>query len=413
MKKPNILNIFKFGLFFLATTPLIPNRIKGLPVIILLVSSFLLFLKTKNKLFNWKLFIVNSSLFLVYLLSFLYTSNIADAIKKLETSLSLMVFPLAFALVWEYREQFNFKVLLKKIISIFFYSVFVFTIIVFSYLIYKGGLLELKDSSFIRHFTEFLPFIGQHSIYASIYLGLGVISSIYLLIRSNNLIQKTVIVLINFFSILLLVSLASKGVLLALTVSVTVYCINVFKLKLIVLISIFGFIVLSINYSPSLSKRIKLFNSSLALPLIKGNGDLNSTQTRIEIYKCSLKLLRDKWVFGYGFGDVNEQLIECFTDTSKYLVEGKFNSHNQYLSIVLGCGIFGLLSIFSLIYFNYKFFNLDKNYFFIAVLLFYSTIMLIENILERQSGVILFSFLINLFSYISFKKNLNYTLQKL
>jgi O-antigen ligase len=147
---------------------------------------------------------------------------------------------------------------------------------------------------------------------------------------------------------------------------------------------------------------VSLFNTSLSLPSYE--GELSSTQTRKEIYNCSFKLLKSNWIFGYGFGDVNDKLIKCYSHVSKYLVDGEFNSHNQYLSILLGCGVFGLLSIIFLLYFNFKVFTIEKHYFFLSVLLFYSIIMFVENILERQSGVILFSFFINLFSFFSYKK---------
>ena len=147
---------------------------------------------------------------------------------------------------------------------------------------------------------------------------------------------------------------------------------------------------------------MSLFNASLSLPSYE--GELSSTQTRKEIYNCSFILLKSNWIFGYGFGDVNDTLIKCYSHVSNYLVDREFNSHNQYLSILLGCGIFGLSTIFFLLYFNFRVFTLEKQYFFLSVLLFYSIIMFVENILERQSGVILFSFFINLFSFFSYKK---------
>ncbi|MDB4204900.1 O-antigen ligase family protein [Polaribacter sp.] len=208
------------------------------------------------------------------------------------------------------------------------------------------------------------------------------------------------------FILLLLISLASKGALLASFVSIIVYCLSIINKKrnqLVLLISFFALLFFILNFSPSLSKRVSLFNASLSLPSYE--GELSSTQTRKEIYNCSFKLLKSNWIYGYGFGDVNDKLIICYSHVSKYLVDGEFNSHNQYLSILLGCGVFGLFTTLLFLYFNYEIFKLEKHYFFISVLLFYSIIMFVENILERQSGVILFSFFINLFSFCSYNKN--------
>ena len=405
MKRVNALILLKYSFIFLALFPLIPNRIKGLPVILLLLFSIFLFFNEKRKQFNWKLLLINSSIFLVYLFSLVHTSNISYAMKKLEISLSLLVFPLVFSLIWRFKELLDYKFLLKTIVFVFFHSVVVFTVIVFSYLTYVGGFSYLSEPSFIRHFTEYLPFIGQHSIYASIYLGLGLLCFIYLLKLTKKIIYQVALILEGSFILLLFISLASKGVLIASFVSIIVYCLSIINKKrnqLVLLISIFGLLFFSLNFSPSLSKRVSLFNTSLSLPSYE--GELSSTQTRKEIYNCSFKLLKSNWIFGYGFGDVNDKLIKCYSHVSNYLVDGEFNAHNQYLSILLGCGVFGLLSIIFLLYFNFKVFTIEKHYFFLSVLLFYSIIMFVENILERQSGVILFSFFINLFSFFSYKK---------
>jgi O-antigen ligase len=406
MKRINALILLKFGFISLALFPLIPNRIKGLPVILLLLFVIIFFFKEKKKKFNWKLLFINSSVFLIYLVSLLYTSNITYALKKIEISLSLLVFPLIFALIWGFRDTLDFKILLKTITSVFFHSVFVFSIIVFSYLIYVGILSDLSDPGFIRHFTEYLPFIGQHSIYASIYLGLGLLCFIYLLKFKISIKYQSVLVLEVFSIILLLISLASKGVLLATFIAVGSYCLSIItkrKNRILILILLFAFLFLSIKYSPSLSKRVNSFNSSIVLTF--SESKLNSTQTRKAIYGCSLDLLKNNWLLGYGFGDVNDQLIKCYGTKSKYLLEGEFNSHNQYLSILLGCGLLGLISILYLLYFNYKIFLEIRNYFFLSILVFFTIILLLENILERQTGVILFSFFINLFSFISLKKD--------
>ena len=139
MKRVNALILLKYSFIFLALFPLIPNRIKGLPVILLLLFSIFLFFNEKRKQFNWKLLLINSSIFLVYLFSLLYTSNISYAMKKLEISLSLLVFPLVFSLIWRFKELLDYKFLLKTIVFVFFHSVVAFTVIVFSYFIYVGG----------------------------------------------------------------------------------------------------------------------------------------------------------------------------------------------------------------------------------------------------------------------------------
>lgn len=407
MKGISLIKLLKFGFNFLVLFPLIPNRIKGLPVIFILFISFFIFINEKKREFNWKFWLINSSVYLFYVFTILYTSNLNYALKKLETSLSLIVFPLIFSLLWNIKDKINFKKLLNDNIIIFFHSVFLYAVIIISRLIYVGLFSNINDPGFSRHFTQYVPLVGQHPIYASMYLGLGFLSFLYLIQFKKNIKYKLLLIVEVLFIILLLLLLASKGVLLSTFVTIFIYCLSIISNRtnrIIIVISILGFLIFSIKYTPSLSNRFNSFKSSLLITNYKGK--LNSTQTRKIIYDCSLTLLKNNWILGYGIGDANDQLKSCFETKYKNILEGGFNAHNQYLSIFLNCGLLGLLTVFYFLFYNFKILLYEKNYFYISVFLFFITIFFIENILERQSGVILFSFFINFFSFINLKKSI-------
>ena len=129
------------------------------------------------------------------------------------------------------------------------------------------------------------------------------------------------------------------------------------------------------------------------------NVESNSTSIRVGIYQCSVSILKDNWLFGLGIGDVQEELNNCYLETSDILYKDKYNSHNQYLSIWLGTGILGIILLLNLLYANFRiaWIYYDKLYLFI--LLLYSAQFFTENLLERQSGVILFFFIISFFGF--------------
>jgi O-antigen ligase len=406
MKGISLIKLLKIGFNFLVLFPLIPNRIKGLPVVFILVISFFIFISEKKREFNWKFWLINSSVYLFYAFTILYTYNLNYALKKLETSLSLIAFPLIFSLLWKIRDKINFKKLLINNINFFFHSIFLYAVIIISRLIYVGLFSNINDPGFSRHFTQYVPLIGQHPIYASMYLGLGFLSFLYLIQFKKNLKYKFLLIMEVLFIFLLLVLLASKGVLISTFVAIIIYCLLIISNRInriIIVISILGFLIFSIKYTPSLSNRFNSFKSSLLISNYKEKP--NSTQTRKIIYNCSLMMLKNNWIFGYGIGDVNDQLKSCYEAKYKNILEGNFNAHNQYLSIFLSCGLLGLVTLFYFLYYNFKILLYEKNYFCISVFLFFIIIFFIENILERQSGVILFSFFINFFSFINLKKS--------
>jgi hypothetical protein len=394
-----LINLLIFGFF-----PIIPNSLKGLPIIFLLILSLYFFITENKKIINVRLFFTYSSIYLVYIFSLIYTSNMNYALNKLETGLSLIIFPVIFASIWKIREVIDVNKLSRKFIYIYFNSAFFYSCVVFLFLIKKGLFNYFNDPNFVRHFTETIPFIGQHSIYSSIFLGLGLIFSVKLLNLNHTLYFKIIIIIESTCMLLLLISLASKGVLIATMVSISVYCFFLLKTiskKIYVLLAISIIVILGVQYSPSLSKRIGFLDSGW--DPFSYQEYLSSIQTRKAIYVCSVNVMEKNWVFGHGLGDVKDVLMGCYKDSSIYLVRGNYNSHNQYLSLLLGEGLFGLFVLLYVLFCSYKIAFIRQNFFYIAILIFYSIIMVIENILERQAGVILFYFLINLLSFLAIK----------
>ena len=399
--KYDIQNIIGVELLLMSFFPIIPNTIKPFPIIVLLLSTLYFFLKVKLHGFNIKIFIINSSIYIIYLISILYTSNLGYAFKKLETSLSLLIIPLIFAMLEAFKNQINKKKLENDFIKLFYWGVFTYSITILLFLGYKGLFKYYNDPNFVRHFTETIPFIGQHPIYASIFLGLGLLFSMHLICH-YHIIGKLKVVLFSCFLISLLISLASKGVIISFAISACLYGIlkgKKLKIKILVISSIISFGLLATILSPALSIRMNSMFKSLSL--LSTSKEMNSTELRKEIYLCSIDLIKEKWIIGRGIGDVKDSLMDCYRSNRIELVIGNFNSHNQYFSILIGTGIIGLFVMVIFLYFNLKQAISLNDPLFLCVLIFYIAVMLTENILERQSGVILFSFLINFFLFVN------------
>ena len=104
-------SICLFGFF-----PLLPYRLKGLPVVVLLILASYFFFKKKKRKFPTREFLRLSSLFFVSFLSIFYTGSFFFPKNKIETSLSLVIVPLAFCLL-HYKK-------IKRSFVFFFYKMF-------------------------------------------------------------------------------------------------------------------------------------------------------------------------------------------------------------------------------------------------------------------------------------------------
>lgn len=399
-------NLFLYGLLFFAFFPIIPNRLKGLPVILLVVIALILFFTKKVYYFNFKKVLFYASLYLLYLLSLFFTISFIDIDKTLTTRLSILVFPLLFGLV-----NTSITSITKKQFHVFLRIYFIVTIIYCGLIVlsfYHSGYLteNVNINLFYSHLAYEIWGINQHPIYASMFISIAILFGLELLYFEKRSKYKFCIILGLMLQFSMLFFLSRKGVLLALTLSLVAYLYYNVKTRkqkkyLFIGVIVFGLMIL---FAPVTQKRFKevfIFRSYNQIE------NTNSTSIRFGIYKCAIENIKEKPILGHGIGDVKNELDSCYAEVSSILLEGSYNSHNQYISIWLSCGIIGLLFFIGFIFLNFKIALQQKNILFLCLVLFFSILMLFENILERQSGVVLFSLIVNFFAFITIRNHKN------
>lgn len=389
-----------FSILLFAIFPLLPNRLKGLPVVLLLLIS--LFCIKKSKI-NTRLFLINSSLFITYILSLLFSKKIGNIMSLLETSLSVLLLPLIFNVLIS-NVRFDAKLRLK------FYNLFILASFLFSLLILLNILMDDSTIYYSDWYTnkartiiEKSAIIGQHPIYASVFFSISILFAVDVLKNSNGKIySKNIYYFSILFNLCLLILFLSKGVVLGLFITLFIIFFMNSKWNTKTIAFLFaGLLFISCLFI--FNRRMK---ELISIDTYKTVNTNYSTGIRVGIYKCVYDLVTDNWVVGYGSGNTQEVLNDCYASNSSILLEKTYNTHNQYLDILLKTGIFGFL-IF-LVFLRVNFVNAKKNKNFIVtyILLFYCIILCTENILLRQSGVILFYFFITFFSKVDNLKHL-------
>ena len=395
LKKNNILylSIILFSVF-----PLLPEKIKGLPVALLTILSINKLIEWKKVKFDYKIFIILSSIFLINFFSVFYNLSIHLPFSKIETSLSLMLIPLFFSLAKNDENILNrYK---KKFIDLFIISTGILGGISILYF-YKLGLFsgELKVNSFRQAILD-IPWLSGHPIYISTYYAISILFIIYQL----KLIKKTVSYILYFIIFIILVVnlalLSSKGVLISLLIAIIYYLFTRIKNKKIGLFVTILFI-LSFTYiiktTPTLERRFREWSKKTTYTRFDPN---NSTSIRLEIYKCTIKTIKESILLGYGWNKSKGKLFQCYKKNNQYLYKKQYNTHNQYFSLMLNGGI---IALFALIYFMIYVYIIairNKDYLLSAILIFYILLFFSENILERQTGIILFIFIVSYFAFL-------------
>jgi hypothetical protein len=131
-----------------------------------------------------------------------------------------------------------------------------------------------------------------------------------------------------------------------------------------------------------------------------GDPTGSSQMQRLEFWRASLGIIKDNWLTGVGTGDMNEAFQQQYEKMkTKLAPEQRWRSHNQFLSILVGFGIFGFIwFLFALLY---PAFSLGKfkDYFFLVFFIIVMLSMITEDTIESQLGVTFLAFFYSFFLF--------------
>lgn len=389
-----------FFLIALSFFPVLPTGVESVLMITAFLFSLSYFIIEGKKFWNKKKTLYSllfSSLFLIYAFSLLYTQNIGNGIKYIIRLLPTVLFPALF--LFNDKELINTKQL-ELIKSMYIIALIVVLVYV------HFALYDSLYKSEIR-FWDFRQLIEKkikvHGTYLSMWIGFGVILLIFKLKkevfnRRKLLVNIATVTIISYF-IYWQYIIGSR---MPFGATLLVSSILMFKSKKQMFVFSLFFIVLGfiiIQKTDRLGDRFqKLSQYNFSFPEGKYEDNypnISTEQIRNGIYYCSFEKIKQQPILGYGVGDVDAQLQSCydstFTNTDTYKVTS-YNSHNQYLKIILSAGFVGFLFfLFSILYLIKNAIE-HKLVLYISFISFVSLNFCFENILSRHDGVLFFAF---------------------
>mgnify|MGYP006185079777 FL=1 len=138
------------------------------------------------------------------------------------------------------------------------------------------------------------------------------------------------------------------------------------------------------------------------------------TAFRVYQFRIFLEILSDEDFFWKGLGfnasqsKIQEKGVEynIFLGNEHYEGYQMKNFHNQYIQVFAELGIFGLILLITILFFNIKNAFLSKDFLHIAFSILMISLFLTESFLLRQRGVAFFVIFYCLFNYKE-QKNIN------
>tara|TARA_B110000211_G_scaffold234672_1_gene305505 strand:+ start:2192 stop:3754 length:1563 start_codon:yes stop_codon:yes gene_type:complete len=146
----------------------------------------------------------------------------------------------------------------------------------------------------------------------------------------------------------------------------------------------------------------RLHTTFWELKNLENSGYVNgsSITMRFEYWKTGWQIFRDVPLLGVGTGDIQNEYQKAYKlNKSSLDLKYQRRSHNQYLSILISLGAFGLiLFLFSVIYPLLKYKG-ELEFLYLVSVVIFLTSMLWEDTIESQAGATSFALLISLFIF--------------
>jgi len=422
MLQKKINNIHFILLLLVSCFPLWSMRMSAFFSALFVLYAIILGLKYYNSI-QWNKYHQLLILIFPFILIFIRTVFIdqtEEAYFYMERSLSLLFFPLAFFLfpinhTEKQKNTIKFIYIAATTLTILYGEVATFI----QFFIDKNAgkwdgveniFNDPRYSFFIR--THFEQTVSLHPTYACLFLGVAFIWLMHFFIENYSSLSKLKSIGLLFVLFLIIIEqvvLAARTPFVATVFAAFILFIILLKNKIYILWAFLAIIILSVSMYflvPSFANRFKeISTKNVVMPTAQ---NFDSFNIRTGIYTCGVEVLKKNWLTGIGPSNVQKNLDECYVKISREVYEGKdYNTHNQFIDYWIGLGILAPFSLlFILIYISYQ--NIkNRNFVPFAFSILFLIAMFTENILVRQHGVLLFSFIIGLYAFVNKKVKTN------
>lgn len=383
-------NVFILGILVF----LIPIHHKFLsPIIgIWVLTSIALIFKNKLTFKRQNGLTALIGLYLFLAIGLLWTDNHHAGGFDLEVKLSLLIFPLIFMFLQYSKQSLQF-LMRSFIIGIVMGATY---LLFHAYQVYQTN--NLIDSFVYTNLSKII-----HPTYLSYYVVVGLTLLLLdlkyrvLKIFNQDWVSIVFIGILFVFNTLLLSRIGTIVGFLCLLIFIVQLVVTKRKYLLggsafLILLSIS---VLSYKKVPYIKQRV----NELVIGLISNEGQQSdgSTGIRFKIWKEGLTLIKSQPIFGYGTGDVKDELMAQYQKNDiKKAYTGKLNAHNQFIQITIALGGVGIIALMLVLYLGISGGIKERNYLIACFLLITICFMLPESILENQAGTIFFGLFVSL-----------------
>ena len=334
------------------------------------------------------------SLYLLNLAAILYSNDKQEGVNLAVRQLAILLFPMLFAL-----SHLNFAKYRMQLIVIFGFSCTLTVLYLYfdalkTIFSFNLPLSSLFTVNFINHNFS-LP-VGIHATYLSMYIAFSIIAFLFILLNGQPVKHTWIYIFACLILFAGLIQLSSRAVFIAFLIVINLAFpymlfngtkkLHFFFTTLFVSAAVLVFI-----YNVDSFKT--RYVSELKTDLTDKVKIIENTEPRLARWEAILELIKRSPVIGYGSGPETELLKEKYFEKGLYISYlNEFNTHNQYLAMLLKAGIIGLLLFLFILYFGYASAIGNRDLLLLAFMIIITVVSLSENVLELNKGIFFYSF---------------------
>lgn len=333
--------------------------------------------------------------FVMLVVGYLYSNNQHEAGLDIMLKVTLLLWPLGMATWPELFSTYRNTIYKIFLALTAFSALFLMVVALFNW--HSSG-LPLKQ---FYQFTSAWTWIPNH--YIALYASFGILMAVFLALENQLRWIFSGIAILIFMSLLVLASVRIQFVALPLALMVSVFALRDFSVQRKKLLPIAGgFLVLLIAIAFAFpASRQRILETADELRSMKKMVNNKQTNHRVFIWQYGWEVCQENFWLGTGTGAADAalqvKLKDCDADfwnghRTYKLSEGNYNYHNAFLQHFATHGILGLFVFIGLFLAPFWFYGRSINALQVGFLVLTAVAFFTESMLERQAGVLFFSF---------------------
>jgi O-antigen ligase len=346
------------------------------------------------------------SVFLVTLISTIYTIKPRQAFTEWELDVPILLLPLLLCFNQLDLKKYKPQLLLALALGCTATILYLYADAFITIRHYGLPLSSILSPAFTNH--NFSEPIDMHATFFSLQIAVALI---YLLSRlvSERLTPISLVIYIACSCVLAagIIQLSSKSVFVALLIIVNIafpyFLLQGTRRRQFIMISTFVSCLVIIGIFNSRTFRDR-YLSELKEDLSSSFAG-QTVEPRLERWKIAAKLIGQSPIIGHGAGSEIKLLEEQYFAKkfySSYLHH--LNAHNEYLSFLIKSGIWGLVVYLATLAYGFKKAIRKNDVLFFSFMILIAIVSLSENVLDVDKGVMFYSFFFSFFVFAAEQK---------